>query len=339
MFVTQILVVDDFLPWHRFVRGMFASKRNLQIIAEATDGFEGVQKAEQLQPDLILLDIGLPQLNGIEAARRIRKLCPNSKILIVSQDTSATVVEEALRVGANGYVLKSEAGSELLLAVDAILQGNQFISGRLRPYAISNTHDEQPDDRFRLKGASLLPPQVRHTSRVHEIASYRDEVSFVDGLSLFVEAALKVGNPVIVIATEPHRNSIQYSLQARGWDIARAIREGNYISLDARETLSTFMVNDWPDSAQFFKVASNLIKEAAKGAKTERFRVAACGECAPLLWAQGKAEAALQLERLWDAIARSHGVEILCGYTFTDFRRDENNQIFAEICSEHSAEY
>ena len=103
----------------------------LQVICEVSDGLEAVQKAEELQPDLILLDIGLPTLNGIEAARRIRKLSPESKILFVSQESSADVVREALSLGEAGYVSKAQAGSRLLAAVGAVLQGKQFVSSGL----------------------------------------------------------------------------------------------------------------------------------------------------------------------------------------------------------------
>jgi DNA-binding NarL/FixJ family response regulator len=100
----------------------------LQVIGEASDGLEGVQKAEELQPDLILFDVGLPTLNGIEAARRIRQLSPESKILFVSQDSSPAIVQEALRLGAMGYVAKTKARSDLLAAVEAIFQGRRFVS-------------------------------------------------------------------------------------------------------------------------------------------------------------------------------------------------------------------
>jgi DNA-binding NarL/FixJ family response regulator len=86
-------------------------------------------KAEELQPALTLLDIGLPSLNGIEAARRIRKLAPESKILFLSLESSPDVVEEALSVGAMGYVVKAHAASELLAAVEAVCRGRQFVSG------------------------------------------------------------------------------------------------------------------------------------------------------------------------------------------------------------------
>jgi DNA-binding NarL/FixJ family response regulator len=87
---------------------------------------EAVDKAEELQPDLILLDIGLPTLNGIEAARRIRKLAPESKILFVSQESPADIVQEALSLGALGYVVKAHAKCELIPAVKTVLQGRRF---------------------------------------------------------------------------------------------------------------------------------------------------------------------------------------------------------------------
>jgi len=102
---------------------------SLQIIAEVSDGVEAVQEAVKLQPDLILLDIGLPSLNGIEAARQIRKLAPESKIIFLTQESSADVVQEALNLGARGYVVKMKAASELLTTVEAVLLGKTFVGG------------------------------------------------------------------------------------------------------------------------------------------------------------------------------------------------------------------
>ena len=102
--------------------------RELQVIAEVSDGLEAVQKAVELQPDLILLDIGLPSLNGIEAARQIRKLLPESEIIFLTQESSAEVMQEAFSLGARGYIVKAKAGSELLTAVEAGLLGKTFVS-------------------------------------------------------------------------------------------------------------------------------------------------------------------------------------------------------------------
>ncbi len=120
----SVLIVEDFQCFREFVRSTLAKRPDLQVIAEVSDGLEAVQKAVELKPDLILLDIGLPTMDGIEAARRIRALVPNAKIIFLSQETSAEVVEEALSTGACGYVVKAKARTELLAAVDAGI-GNQ----------------------------------------------------------------------------------------------------------------------------------------------------------------------------------------------------------------------
>ena len=132
----KVLVVDDYEPFRRLVVSMLGERPELQIIGEASDGLDAVQKAEELRPDLILLDVGLPTLNGIEAARQIRRLVQESKIVFVSQEFSADVVQEAFRVGALGYVAKMDAGSELLTAVSAVLRGETLASSRLAKLSV-----------------------------------------------------------------------------------------------------------------------------------------------------------------------------------------------------------
>jgi hypothetical protein len=120
-------------------------------------------------------------------------------------------------------------------------------------------------------------------------------------------------------------------------DVATAIEEGRYISLDVAEALSTFMVKDLPDPVRFFKVAGDLMVAAAKAAKGKQLRISACGECAPTLCAQGKSDAAIQLEHFWDEIAKTFDVDILCGYISESMERQSNSHIYERICAEHSA--
>ena len=127
----RILVVDDFEPYRRSICSMIRQRPDLTVLAEVQDGLEAVRQAGILQPDLVLLDIALPLLNGIEAARQIVKVASTARIIFLTQESSAEVVHEALVLGAWGYVIKAQAGTELLAAVDAVAQGNTFVSSGL----------------------------------------------------------------------------------------------------------------------------------------------------------------------------------------------------------------
>lgn len=136
---VRILVVDDHEPFRRFVSSTLSEQTNLKVIGEGQDGLEAVHQAEALQPDLILLDVGMPGLNGIEAARRIGELVPNARIIFLTQESSADVVREAFSLGAWGYVIKVQAGQELLIAVESVMQNKQFRSSVLDGHGALNT--------------------------------------------------------------------------------------------------------------------------------------------------------------------------------------------------------
>ncbi len=108
------------------------TREELQVVGEAGDGIEAVQRARELQPDLILLDIGLPKLNGIEAASRIHHVVPGVKIFFVTQHTDPDVVRAALSNGAKAYLFKADAASELLPAIGAVLRGEVFVSHNIK---------------------------------------------------------------------------------------------------------------------------------------------------------------------------------------------------------------
>jgi DNA-binding NarL/FixJ family response regulator len=141
MSVVRVLIVDDFDPWRVFVVQHLNDQPHVRVLGCAADGLDGMQKAEELQPDLILLDISLPKLNGIELARKIRKLVPKAKILFLSSNADPDVVRAAFCAGGAGYVLKMDAGGALLCAMEAVLLGKQYVSSSL--VGIENLADSQ----------------------------------------------------------------------------------------------------------------------------------------------------------------------------------------------------
>jgi DNA-binding NarL/FixJ family response regulator len=316
----RILIVDDFENWRRQVHSLIQARPTWQIIAEASDGSEAVQKAEGLKPDLILLDIGLPKLNGIGAAKRIRQCSPSSKIIFLSQNSDLDVVRAALGTGGLGYVLKTDAGRELLPAVDAVLQGKQFVSSGLKAYQFTDT-------------------SVRKAAHRHDVLFYSDDTVLLDSVTRFMAAALRAGNAAIVLATKSHQDSLVHRLNAEGVDTDGALQQGTYISLDAAETLSAIMVNGLPDPVRFFRQIGGSIEAAAKAAKSQQPQVVVFGEAVNLLLAEDKADAAIRLEQLWNEAGKTFGLDIVCGYNSSNFHGDEDEHVFHSICAEHSAVY
>jgi DNA-binding NarL/FixJ family response regulator len=316
----RILVADDHEGWRREVRSLLQARPEWQVVAEAADGQEIVQRAKELKPDLILLDIGLPKLDGIEAARRIRQLSPNSKIIFLSMHNSPEVVQAGLSTGVRGYVRKTDVKRELWPAVDAVLRGKQFVSSSFKDHQFTDT-------------------SVQKAAHRHEVQFYSDDALFLDTLARFVAVALKSGRAAIVVITESHRDGLVSRLKAQGVDVDAATQQGTYFQLDVKKTLATFMVNDMPDSTRFFPVVGGFIEAAGKAARQEHSGVVACGECSPVLWEEGKVDAAIRVEQLWDEVGKTFGVDILCGYALSSFRGEKDEHVFHSICAEHSAVY
>jgi DNA-binding NarL/FixJ family response regulator len=128
---VEILVVDDHSVVRRAICSLLSSDPILNVICQTADGEQAVQKAQELQPDVILLDISLPGISGIEAARRIRRVSPKSQIIFLSQHDSLQMVKDALDVGGHGYVAKIDAGLELLKAIRTVREGKRFVSQRI----------------------------------------------------------------------------------------------------------------------------------------------------------------------------------------------------------------
>ena len=131
MSAIRVLLVDDFAGVRECIRSMLGNHSDFEVVGEAADGLEAIHMAEKLQPDLIVLDLAMPRLNGLEAARRIRRLSPGSKIVMVSQECSAAAVQEAVRSGVMGYVRKVEMASQLIPAIEAALRGKRLVLGML----------------------------------------------------------------------------------------------------------------------------------------------------------------------------------------------------------------
>jgi DNA-binding NarL/FixJ family response regulator len=294
----RILVVEDHAQFRHLICTALQRRAEFQAV-EAADGLEAIHKAEELQPDLILLDINLPKMHGFEVAKQIRRLAPHARLLFMSQESSADMVRKALSLGAHGYIQKLSAGTDLLSAIDAVLAGQRFVS---RSVAFTEPFDAPAPHR-------------------HEILFCSDDAAIVDGLARFIAAALNAADGAIVVVTESHKTYLLERLRTLGVDIDGAIERRTYLSLDADEA---------PDDR--FLEAANSVREAAAREGKAHPRVALCGERAGRLWAEGRTAEAIQLEQLCSGLA--HDIDILCVYP-VPYTNDD--QALTRICAEHTA--
>jgi DNA-binding NarL/FixJ family response regulator len=334
--IVRLLLADDHAGVLAELRLQLG--RMFEIVGAVEDGGQAVESALRLDPDVLVLDISMPVMNGFQVAARLRDLKCRAKVVILTAYEDHEYIDAAFSSGASAYVTKRYFATDLVAAIREVLCGRTFISPSLRGLELvprlTAVKSGARGDRV---SAPLQRQEIEivHRHR-HEVAFYSDDMSLLVGFTQFVGTALKARNAVIVVATELHRSALLPRLQEHGVDIAAAIEQGRYLPLDVTETLSTFMVNDLPDPVRFLKVACDLIATATKAAKGEHLRVSACGECAPTLWAQGKADAAVQVEHLWDEIAKTYDVDILCGYLLNGLQREHESHIYERICAEHS---
>ncbi|MGA7731899.1 MAG: ATP-binding protein [Chloroflexia bacterium] len=173
-------------------------------------------------------------------------------------------------------------------------------------------------------------------SHIHTVQFYTDDPFLLGELSRFIGSALGAGDAGIVIATKAHRDGLAQQLKARGLDIDRAAAQGRYVSLDAQETLSKLMPDGQLDEARFIDIIGGVIDRAATAVGGERPRIAAFGEMVALLWAEGRPDAAIQLEQLWNGLASTHSFELLCAYPSSLFNQAGDATGIGDICATHT---
>ena len=190
-----------------------------------------------------------------------------------------------------------------------------------------------------LTSAALFPrsaPTTIRNSDSHVVQFYSEDDDFLNGLTQFVATALGAGDAAVVVATKSHRDRLSRRLRARGLNMANITAEGRYVPLDAEATLSKFMVQGWPDPARFADVIGNVMTSARNRAKGPNPSVIAFGEMVSLLWAEGKCEAAIHLEQLWNELMKVQSFSLLCAYPIASFDRNEHSEPFIRICASHS---
>ncbi len=307
----RVLVVEDHEPFRRALCALLHELPEVVVVGEAADGDDAIRQATVLQPDLVTLDIGLPTLSGLAVASALHVAAPHTKILLVTNEWSSDVIDEAFRRGIHGFVYKPHLKRDVARAFSTIMGGAQFV-GRAERIA---------------RGDALA-------SHHHDLLFYSTDEVFVSAFSQFVASSLRQDCAVIALLTESHCESIRRNLQSSHVDLDHAIREGVYIPVNVQQLISKVMVHGTPDPTRFMSASGELVAEAVQRAADQGRKVAACGECAPALWADGYVDAAIQLEHVWDDVSRRQPIDVQCAYPMSV--REESAHSVKRLCAAHT---
>lgn len=182
----KILLADDHEVVRAGLRALLEEQNGWEVVAEAADGRDAVEKATKLKPDVVVIDIAMPSLNGLEAVRQIVKSVPNAKVLVLTMYDSDPLIQQVLQAGARGYLLKSDAGRDLVSAIDALRRNKTFFTPKVSQMVLEGYLDKSPKE----KEAEEEPETLRLTSRQREIVQLlaegksSKEVAAVLGLSV-----------------------------------------------------------------------------------------------------------------------------------------------------------
>jgi CheY-like chemotaxis protein len=286
---------------------------DFRLVAAVTDGRKAVEAVSRLDPDVAVLDITMPELDGFRTAQALQKAGSRAKVVFLTLHDGDEYVEAALRSGARGYVLKARMDADLQCALWHALAGRSFLPS--------------------LNSLSTLTGDAGG----HTIHFRANDGSFHDGVVEVLLAAIARGEMSVVLGTHALRTGIARGLNAAGCDVSAMRAKGNYFEFDAAQAISQVMRNGLPDRSELTKMVDNLERLRLARAPGGRNRVTIFGEMAGLLLQAGNLDAAVRMEQLWSELTRTLPYFTICSYPTPILRAEPHPGVWAAVCAEHTA--
>ncbi|HEX3738089.1 MAG TPA: response regulator [Terriglobales bacterium] len=340
---VEILIADDREPFRRMVRSLVESQPDYHICGEAGDGVEAIERVRQLRPDIVLMDINMPRMNGLEATRVIRSEAPECNVIIVTQNDVTVAREQARSANAKGFVTKSDLARDLLPTIEKfrsakpeaheanIAHKAESSNGRVAVENNSSLHQTKSAADHAEPWCGLLNSAA---ARDHIVQLYQDQQFLNRAVCRFAAAAITNGEGVILVPTVAHWDAFRPRLEREGVDVKAAEKRGQLTVVDADNLLPTFMRDGMPDSPVFLGLAQNVISHARGNGRYPKVRW--WGEMVNLLWERGDVAASMQLEDQFDQLAHEQDIAIFCSFLMDNFDGDVHARMLPRLSENHS---
>jgi CheY-like chemotaxis protein len=317
---VEVLIVDDQPRFRRMVRSLIESQPEYRVCGEAGDGIDAVEKVRQLHPDLVLMDINMPRMDGLEATRIIRRESPDCNVVIVTQNDASVAREQARIVDANGFVTKSDLIRDLLSEIGRVVMENNSSLDETKNAAAN--------------GEPWCGLLTGAAPRDHIVQLYQDQQFLNRAVCRFAAAAIANGEGVILVPTIAHWDAFRPRLESEGVDVKAAEKRGQLTIVDADNLLPTFMVDGMPDSPVFLGLAANVVSQARGDGRYPKVRW--WGEMVNILWERGDVAASMNLEDLFDQLAHAQDISIFCSFSMDNFNGDVHARMLPRLSENHS---
>lgn len=313
MACIRILIVDDHEAVRRGIRALLSARAEWSICGEASDGVEAIQKAKSLRPDVVLMDVTMPRMDGVQATKIIRQDVAEAEVVLISQNDPSIVRGQASEIGARDFVAKCDLSRDLLSTIERVVVG----------YGNPRTKNEP--------WCGLLADAA---PRDHIVQLYQDEQFLSRAVCRFAVSAINHGEGVILVPTSAHWNALRPRLEAEGVDVQAAQASGQLKVVDADQLLPGFMRDAMPDAPLFLGLAGETIAQARGG---DRFtKVRWWGEMVNVLWERGDIAASMGLEDLFHKLAHDQEIAIFCSFLMDNFDGEVHARMLPRLGQNHS---
>jgi DNA-binding NarL/FixJ family response regulator len=342
MSTVEILIADDRELFRRMVRSLVESQSAYHICGEAGDGLQAIERARQLRPDVVLMDINMPRMNGLEATRIIGREIPECNVIIVTQNDARIAREQAREVNAKGFVTKSDLSRDLLPMIEkcrkAKPEAREAKTAKARIVQWKGAAMENNSLHQTKSAASHAEPWCgvlnSAAPRDHIVQLYQDQQFLNRAVCRFAAAAIMNGEGVILVPTVAHWDAFRPRLESEGVDVKAAEKRGQLTVVDADNLLPTFMRDGMPDSPVFLGLAQNVISQARGEGRYPKVRW--WGEMVNILWERGDVAASMQLEDQFDQLAHEQDIAIFCSFLMDNFDGDVHARMLPRLSENHS---